>query len=163
LIAPFDFLGPFSSLQQSTIMSDPIDPLLLSNFTGYNVPFTIGNYEFNITEVNGLNITQFEGSIYPDGLWFSSNLSVTRIPNGCEVGLCSLEYANVRYVPNAGSNFLFAIIFAVFLLTQLIFWVLRRTHSFSFAMCCGLILEILGYLARVLMKTNMFSQTPFLM
>jgi hypothetical protein len=144
-------------------MSDPIDPLLLSNFTAYNEPFTIGSFLFNITEVNGLNITQFNGSIYPAGRWFSSNLSVLRIPEGCEVGLCSLVYAEIDYVPNAGANMLLAIIFAVFLLTQLVFWVMRRTHSFSFAMSCGLVLEILGYLARVIMKTNMFSQTPFLM
>jgi hypothetical protein len=81
----------------------------------------------------------------------------------CTPSLCSLDYAFIRYVPNAGSNFLFAVMFAIFLLTHLVLWVIRRTHSFSFAMCCGLVLEILGYLARVIMKTHMFEQTPFLM
>ncbi|KAE9377270.1 RTA1-domain-containing protein [Stipitochalara longipes BDJ] len=113
----------------------------------------------NLTEVNGMNITQINGGIYPAGLWIASNITTTA---QCTVDLCSLKYASLDYVPNAGSNFLLAIIFAFFLLTQLFFWVWRRTHSFSFAMCCGLILEILGYLARVIMKNNMFSQTPFL-
>lgn len=81
----------------------------------------------------------------------------------CTPALCSLDYAVIRYVPNAASNFLFAVIFAVFLLTHLILWVIRRTHSFSFAMCCGLILEVLGYIARVIMKTHLFVSGPFLM
>jgi hypothetical protein len=81
----------------------------------------------------------------------------------CTPSLCSLDYAVIRYVPNAGANMLFACIFALFLLTHLILWVIHRTHSFSFAMCCGLILEILGYLARVVMKTHLFESTPFLM
>jgi hypothetical protein len=81
----------------------------------------------------------------------------------CTPSLCSLDYASIRYVPNAASNFILAVIFAIFLLTHLVLWVIRRTHSFSFAMCCGLILEILGYLARVIMKSHMFEQTPFLM
>jgi hypothetical protein len=107
-----------------------------------------------------VHITQFNGEIYPAGSWIASNLTST---GQCTLDLCSLKWANVDYVPNAGANMLFAIIFAFFLLTQLVFWVWRRTHSFSFAVSCGLVLEILGYLARVIMKTNMFSQTPFLM
>jgi hypothetical protein len=127
----------------------------------YNIPCIGSNGAvLNLTEVNSINITQFNGEIYPAGFWLASN--ITSIAE-CTVELCSLKYANVDYVPNAGSNFLFAVIFAFFLLTQLVFWVWRRTHSFSFAMSCGLILEILGYLARVIMKHNMFSQTPFLM
>ena len=127
----------------------------------YNVPcIDPAGTVRNLTEVNGVNITQFNGEIYPAGSWLASNITLL---SQCTVDLCSLKYANVDYVPNAGSNFLFAIIFAFFLLTQLVFWIWRRTHSFSFAMCCGLILEVLGYLARVIMKNNMFSQTPFLM
>jgi hypothetical protein len=80
----------------------------------------------------------------------------------CTPSLCSLDYAVIRYVPNAPSNFLLACIFALFLLTHIILWVIRRTHSFSFAMCCGLILEILGYLARVVMKSHLFVSGPFL-
>jgi hypothetical protein len=114
----------------------------------------------NLTEVNGLNITQFNGQIYPAGSWLASNITSTA---ECTLSLCSLQYASINYVPNAGSNFLLAIIFAVFLLTQLIFWAMRRTNSFSFAMCCGLVLEVLGYLARIIMKHNMFNDTPFLM
>ncbi|KAH8775942.1 RTA1 like protein-domain-containing protein [Hyaloscypha finlandica] len=126
----------------------------------YNIPCIGSNGAvFNLTEVDSINITQFNGEIYPAGFWLASN--ITSIAE-CIVELCSLKYANVDYVPNAGSNFLFAVIFAFFLLTQLVFWVWRRTHSFSFAISCGLILEILGYLARVIMKHNMFSQTPFL-
>lgn len=127
----------------------------------YNIPCIAptGNV-YNLTEVNGINITQINGDVYPAGLWLASNLTSTA---QCTIDLCSLKYASLDYVPNAGSNFLFAIIFAFFLLVQLVFWVWRRTHSFSFAVSCGLILEVLGYLARVIMKNNIFSSTPFLM
>jgi len=146
------------SSQQSFIM-DGLQPC--SSPQQYNVPCLASNGAVhNLTEVNGINITQFNGEIYPAGFWLASN--ITSISQ-CTVDLCSLKYASVSYVPNAGSNFLFAIIFAFFLLTQLVFWIWRRTHSFSFAMSCGLILEVLGYLARVIMKHNMFSETPFLM
>jgi hypothetical protein len=127
----------------------------------YNVPCIASNGVVrNLTEVNGINITQFNGEVYPAGFWLAANLTSTA---QCTIDLCSLKYANVDYVPNAGANFLYAIIFAFFLLTQLVFWVWRRTHSFSFAASCGLILEVLGYLARIIMKHNMFSSTPFLM
>ena len=127
----------------------------------YNIPcLGPGGGVVNLTEVNGINITQINGEIYPAGSWIASNLTTTA---QCTLDLCSLKWASVDYVPNAGANMLFAIIFAFFLLTQLFFWIWRRTHSFSFAVFVGLILEVLGYLARVVMKTNMFNQNPFLM
>ena len=103
--------------------------------------------------MSGHNISSLPG--------IASNItSITQ----CTPALCSLDpYAVLDYVPNAGSNFLFACIFAVLTLAQLWFWIRHRTHSFSFSMCVGLILEILGYLARVIMKHHMFESGPFLM
>lgn len=144
-------------------------PVIMSSTTGllpcalplqYNVPcLSPTGVIRNLTEINGINITQTNGEIYPAGWWIASNLTSTA---QCTLDLCSLKWASVDYVPNAGANMLFAIIFAFFLLTQIFFWVWRRTHSFSAAVSVGLILEILGYLARVIMKNNMFNQNPFL-
>ncbi len=38
-----------------------------------------------------------------------------------------------------------------------------KTYTYTFAICAGLALEIVGYLARISMRTHMFIEGPFLM
>ncbi|TVY84579.1 Sphingoid long-chain base transporter RSB1 [Lachnellula suecica] len=81
----------------------------------------------------------------------------------CTLKLCSLDYAVVRYVPSFGGNLAVTSIFGAFLVAQIIFWIFYRTHSFTVAMCCGLILEIVGYCARVQMHFVLFTSGSFLL
>jgi len=81
----------------------------------------------------------------------------------CTPKLCSLDYAVLRYVPTYSGNLALTSIFGAFLVAQIIFWVFYRTHSFTIAMSCGLILEIVGYCARVQMHFVLFTSGPFLM
>ncbi|TVY32923.1 Sphingoid long-chain base transporter [Lachnellula occidentalis] len=89
------------------------------------------------------------------------NPSVTLLSQ-CTPELCSLDYAVLRYVPTYAGNLALTSIFGVFLVAQIVLWVFYRTHSFTVAMVCGLILEIVGYCARVQMHFVLFSSGPFL-
>ncbi|KAH7323645.1 RTA1 like protein-domain-containing protein [Rhexocercosporidium sp. MPI-PUGE-AT-0058] len=82
--------------------------------------------------------------------------------NQCTPELCSLHYASLRYIPNLGANATFVGIFTIFLTAQIILWLSFRTHSYTFSIICGLILEIIGYAFRIVMRKHMFSEGPFL-
>jgi hypothetical protein len=88
--------------------------------------------------------------------------SVTYISQ-CTPKLCSLHYAVLSYVPSYGGNIAVASFFGAFLVAQIIFWFFYRTHSFTIAMSLGLILEIVGYCARVQMHFTLFTSGPFLL
>lgn len=81
----------------------------------------------------------------------------------CTPKLCSLDFAVLRYVPTFSGNLAITSIFGAFLIAQIIFWICYRTHSFTIAMSCGLVLEIVGYCARVQMHFVLFTNGPFLM
>ncbi|KAL2062845.1 hypothetical protein VTL71DRAFT_5917 [Oculimacula yallundae] len=80
----------------------------------------------------------------------------------CTPKLCSLDYASLRYVPNLGANAAFGTIFILVLLAQIVLWFQSRTHSYTFSMICGLILEAVGYAFRIVMRKHMFNDGPFL-
>lgn len=81
----------------------------------------------------------------------------------CTLELCSLNYATLDYVPSLGANAAFGTIFAILFISQIFMSFFSRTHSYTISMCCGLILEIVGYVFRMLMRDNMFNDGPFLM
>lgn len=81
----------------------------------------------------------------------------------CTPKLCSLHYAVLRYIPTYAGNITVTSFFGAFLVAQIIFWFFHRTNSFTVAVCCGLILEIVGYCARVQMHFVLFTSGPFLM
>jgi hypothetical protein len=101
---------------------------------------------------NSVNITGYPG--------IAANITYL---NQCTPLLCSLDYAVVRYIPNAALNAAYASIFALLLATQICIGPFCRTHSFTFAMCCGLVLEVLGYIARLRMPDHLFTTGPFLL
>lgn len=80
----------------------------------------------------------------------------------CTPSLCSLDYAVVRYIPSALANAAFATVFTALLVTQITAWFQHRTRSLAITMCLGLVLEVLGYLARWEMRNYLFIKGPFL-
>lgn len=83
--------------------------------------------------------------------------------NLCTLELCPLEFAQVRYDPTLAGNALYLAIFALLLLMQTLLGIRYRTWGYFGAMLGGLILEIVGYGARVKMHFNPFLSDPFLM
>ncbi|KAL8709907.1 MAG: hypothetical protein Q9220_005357 [cf. Caloplaca sp. 1 TL-2023] len=81
----------------------------------------------------------------------------------CTLKTCPLALANVDYVPSLAGNALYLAIFSLLLLIQLAFGFRWRTWSFTGSIFGGLVLEIIGYAARIQMHDNPFKSDPFLM
>lgn len=81
----------------------------------------------------------------------------------CPLKLDGVLIANMEYRPSLAGNVFFAVIFGIFLVVHLALGVRYRTRGFAISMVFGLILETVGYIARVLMRQHMFDFNYFVM
>jgi hypothetical protein len=81
----------------------------------------------------------------------------------CTVSTCPLTLAYIQYLPSFVGNTFYAILFLLFLVSQLFLGIRYSTWGFSGGMVGGIMLEIVGYLARTQMYYNPFVKGPFLM
>ena len=91
------------------------------------------------------------------------NATLLNDTNLCTLSTCPLSLANQDYVPTLAGNVLYAAIFGILLLIQLFFGFRYRTWGYLVGMFGGLLLEILGYIGRIQMHSNPFTQSPFLL
>jgi hypothetical protein len=88
----------------------------------------------------------------------------TLIPgNLCTISICSLDYAQIEYVPTFAGNLIYIIVFGVLFIAQCYLGIRHKTWGFFSGMFCGLILEVLGYLGRLMLHNNPFSFDAFLL
>lgn len=81
----------------------------------------------------------------------------------CTLDTCPLSQAEVLYDPNLGGNAFYIAIFALLLLFQIFLGVHYRTWGFFAGLSIGLLLEVIGYAARVQLHFNPFLKDPFVM
>jgi len=81
----------------------------------------------------------------------------------CTLDTCCLAQSPFLYRASYGGNLAFAIIFGVFLIPQIALGVYYKTWGFMVGMIMGLILEVLGYVARILLHDNPFNGDAFLL
>ena len=81
----------------------------------------------------------------------------------CTVKTCPMDYAFLDYLPTVSGNAFYAAWFAILLVGQLILGCYYRTWAYTFSMCSGLLLEIVGYVGRVMLHDDPFSNGNFLM
>ncbi|KAK4543649.1 hypothetical protein LTR36_005294 [Oleoguttula mirabilis] len=81
----------------------------------------------------------------------------------CTLETCCLAQSSFLYIPTYGGNLFFAVFFGVLLLPQLGLGIRYRTWGFMVGMIMGLVLEIIGYVARVQLHDSPFASNPFLM
>ena len=81
----------------------------------------------------------------------------------CTLSTCSIIQAQYTYDPSLSANAALISIFSLLLVIQLVLGIYYRTVGFTIAMCCGLLLEIIGYTGRVQMHFNPFIEQPFMM
>ena len=93
----------------------------------------------------------------------SLNITLLENPHLCTLETCPLDIANIRYIPSFWGNLLFIGIFGVCALLQAGLGIYYKTWTYMIAMVCGIILEIIGYAARVLIHNDPFAPDPFLM
>ena len=84
------------------------------------------------------------------------------ISNNCTYATCSVnEYGQLEYIPSLAGNMLYLSIFTLCLICQLVFGIHYRTWGYMLGMLGGLVLEILGYIARVQLHYDAFSEHKF--
>ncbi|OOQ83630.1 RTA1 domain protein [Penicillium brasilianum] len=81
----------------------------------------------------------------------------------CTLATCPIDLAYINYQPNIPANVLFLVIFGLLLAAQIALGTWCRTWTYMGAMTAGLILEILGYIGRVMMHSNPFDFNAFLL
>lgn len=81
----------------------------------------------------------------------------------CTLDTCSVEeWGYVRYRPTVAGNAVFLAAMAVLAAVQLFMGWRNKTRSFMIPICLGLLTEVAGYVARVLMNGNPFNRDFFL-
>jgi uncharacterized membrane protein len=81
----------------------------------------------------------------------------------CTLSTCSLINAQIYYQPSLGGNAFYISMFSLAIVSQTIFGLWYRTWGFMIGLFFGLVLEIVGYAARVQMHYNPFTKGPFVM
>ncbi|KAH9845483.1 RTA1 like protein [Teratosphaeria destructans] len=90
------------------------------------------------------------------------NLTVTD-ESQCTLETCCLAQSNFLYIPAYGANLFFTIFFAVAIPPQFVLGILYKTWGFAIALIVGLVLEVLGYVARLEIHDNPFDNNAFLL
>ncbi|KAJ5483058.1 hypothetical protein N7539_006504 [Penicillium diatomitis] len=74
---------------------------------------------------------------------------------------CPVQATTYGYYPNLGGNIFFTAYFGVLALLQLGFGIYFRTWTFMVALGAGTLMEMAGYIGRVLMHHNPWNQGAF--
>lgn len=80
----------------------------------------------------------------------------------CTLDVCPMSWANIGYLPNVGGNVFYLICFAALLGVQLFYGIRAKTWTYMGPMVAGLLLEIIGYIGRLMLHTNPFILDNFL-
>jgi hypothetical protein len=89
--------------------------------------------------------------------------SLVANPDSCTLQTCPLSMAHVTYLPSLPGNALYTALFGLCLIAQIFLCVRYRIWGFLGGMFGGLVLEIVGYVARIMMHSNPFIKSDFLM
>jgi hypothetical protein len=80
----------------------------------------------------------------------------------CTLQTCDMKYATIAYLPNVGGNVFYTECFITLLGTQIFFGIRHKTWSYLVPMIFGILLEIIGYIGRLMLHHNPFIMNNFL-
>ncbi|KIY03422.1 uncharacterized protein Z520_00113 [Fonsecaea multimorphosa CBS 102226] len=84
-------------------------------------------------------------------------------PANCTIATCSIkEYGQIQYIPTLVGNAIYTGIFGLLLLLQLLLGIRYRTWGFLVGMTCGIVLEIVGYVGRLMLNNDIFDKNSFI-
>ena len=106
---------------------------------------------------------------YPD-TFLTSNLNPTIMSVAasndtyiiCTLDTCPIQDAFVEYIPSLAGNATYLSIFAILWCAQMYQGIRHRTWGFLTGMAVGGLLEIAGYLGRILLHSDPFNFNYFL-
>ncbi|KAI8905399.1 putative RTA1 domain protein [Powellomyces hirtus] len=81
----------------------------------------------------------------------------------CTLDICPIEYAWIHYLPSLIGNSVYLAAFSVLFAAHIALALRYRTWGFSVGMIGGILLEILGYIGRVLLHRDPFNFDSFLL
>ncbi|KAF5576662.1 phospholipid-translocating ATPase [Fusarium pseudocircinatum] len=99
-------------------------------------------------------------------------MSHTPLPDGlisfgsdanCTLELCPLESSILRYQPNVPANAIFIGVFGLSMALHIFQGIKMKTWGFMASMMAGCILEIIGYIGRLIIHDNPFDFIGFLL
>jgi hypothetical protein len=84
-------------------------------------------------------------------------------PGLCTYETCSVkEWGQIQYIPSLPGNAFYAAVFGLLLICQTFLGVKYRTWGFLGSMIGGIVLEIIGYIGRILLHNNDFNFNYFI-
>ena len=94
---------------------------------------------------------------------FPFNETLYENPLLCTFQTCPSSFAASLYRPSLPGNALYLAIVSLCLVIQIFLGVRQHTYGFMAGMICGCILEIAGYIGRIMIYKNQFDGNGFLM
>ncbi|OAP63383.1 hypothetical protein AYL99_02610 [Fonsecaea erecta] len=84
-------------------------------------------------------------------------------PANCTLATCSIkEYGQIDYIPTLVGNAIYTGIFGFLLLLQVFLGIRYRTWGFLAGMACGIVLEVVGYVGRLMLNADIFDKNAFI-
>jgi RTA1 like protein len=74
---------------------------------------------------------------------------------------CPVDLTIYGYYPNLGANAFFSAYFAIFLIANLVLGFRHRTWVFSSLVAIGCVSEMIGYIGRIMLHSNPWSNAGF--
>lgn len=145
-------LSPLTAFNSSSIIASNTSKLpRLANhpFAKLQAATTIFNMS-NLTSSTGMG----QGT---------GNKTLLEFPQYCTLETCDLTMANFMYIPTLPGNAVVAALFGICIVGQLWFGIKNKTWGYMGAMVFGCILEIIAYVARIMLHNNPFNGDSFLM
>lgn len=81
----------------------------------------------------------------------------------CSLGKCPIEYAMLSYLPTVTGNSVYIALFGILLALQTFLGLRYRTWGVLIGTTCCFLLEIIGYIGRIIMHSNPFPLGNFLL
>jgi hypothetical protein len=80
----------------------------------------------------------------------------------CTLDLCPVEYSVFQYQPSIAANATFIAIFGILLAVQIFQGVWYKTWGHMACVAAGSILQVIGYIGRIMLHGNPFGFNAFL-
>lgn len=84
------------------------------------------------------------------------------VPLVCTLKNCPIEWGYVHYQPSVGGNAFMAAAFGLLAAPAIYLGITHKVKLFTFCFVMGLVGEVIGYVGRILLHNNPFSENAFL-
>lgn len=106
------------------------------------------------------NFKNYTLATFNQSLLINNNLCTLKT---CPLVLDGVPLAPLDYLPNIGGNSVYAGIFGLLILVHIPLAIRYRTVGYFIGMLGGLLCELVGYVGRILMHSNPFANSNFVM